>query len=415
MREEIREIRAIDCHSHHLGYTICENITLGDLLRKTYLNWAGVALEGKRSSKTEWVQLKDTLLNWCGATLEESEESRLEWIDRSKTKNTWRFLRQSFADLYGWDELSVENWEKFSNELNQKHKDPQWSRSILRDYCRYDRVLVDSYWKSGIDHDDPEVFAKVFRVDPFFLGYAPGKLDHDRSSALKNYGIQSDNLKDYLNQVGELIEKRVREGVVSIKNATAYDRHLYYQHITEAEASRVFETKDPTPEQEVAFQDFFFDWVCDLAAQLDVPIQCHTGMGSLTGTRAIEMEKVLRRHPNTKFSLMHGSFPWTSDMLALAAAFENVWADICWLPLLSTTVCERFLHELIEAVDPNKVIWGCDTWVSEDSYAARLAVNDVLEKVLSAKVSEGYFSKTTALEYANKVLHDNAMVLFFNK
>ena len=127
------------------------------------------------------------------------------------------------------------------------------------------------------------------------------------------------------------------------------------------------------------------------------------------------MEKLIRRHPDTKFSIMHGSFPWTSDLLALMTSFENVWSDICWLPLLSPTLTERFLHELIEVANNDRVIWGCDTWTSEDSYAARLGVNQVLEHVLSKKVKAGYFSAADAMDYIQGILNRNAKELFFSQ
>lgn len=386
--QEISLLRALDCHSHHLEDASFQQITLGNLLRRSYLNWSG-------------------------SVLRETEESRRQWLARVRTKNTWRLLERSLRTLYGWPEITPENWEECSRELEKFYEEnPEWQRTILKEYCRYDRVLLDAYWDSGSDLGHPELFASVFRLDPFFFGYAPGKNDHDGNNPLACYGIQADSLESYLRQTGELIEKKVRGGCVALKNAIAYDRSVQYDTVSREQASRVFETADPSPEEEKAFQDYFFDWACGLAADLQVPIQCHTGMGCLEETRAIRMAGIIRRHPSTKFSIMHGSFPWTSDLLALLTSFENVWSDICWLPLLSSTLSIQFLHQLIEAANCDRVIWGCDTWTSEDSLAARLGVNEVLAAVLREKTEAGYFSVSSAMEYAGRVLKENGRELF---
>jgi predicted TIM-barrel fold metal-dependent hydrolase len=124
------------------------------------------------------------------------------------------------------------------------------------------------------------------------------------------------------------------------------------------------------------------------------------------------MREVIKKNPDTKFVLFHASFPWTDDILALLHNCPNVYADICWLPLLSPTSAEHTLHQLIEVGTSDKISWGCDTWTSEESYGARLAVNSVLSNVLDAKVKSGYFTPADAIQMAENILRNNAKELY---
>ena len=60
-----------------------------------------------------------------------------------------------------------------------------------------------------------------------------------------------------------------------MKNAIAYDRTLEFRTVTKEDANKVFEKKNYSKEDVANFQDYLFNEVCRIAAELDVPIQCH--------------------------------------------------------------------------------------------------------------------------------------------
>jgi predicted TIM-barrel fold metal-dependent hydrolase len=99
-------------------------------------------------------------------------------------------------------------------------------------------------------------------------------------------------------------------------------------------------------------------------------------------------------------------------VLGLIHVYKNVYADLCWLPLICTTACEDFLKQLIEVGNMDKVMWGCDTWTSIESYGAVLAIRKVLSKVFSSYVDEGYLSLDLAKEHITHILSQNARKLF---
>ena len=91
---------------------------------------------------------------------------------------------------------------------------------------------------------------------------------------------------------------------------------------------------------------------------------------------------------------------------------RRVYADLCWLPLISTSAAKRFLREALEIGGSNRILWGCDTWTSEESYGAVLAFRRVVSEVLSEMCQEGYLSCEEACYTVGQIWRGNALKLF---
>lgn len=171
--------------------------------------------------------------------------------------------------------------------------------------------------------------------------------------------------------------------------------------------------KDTLSAEEVkAFQDYIFDQICKIAAEMELPIQCHIGLGEINKTNGMQMRDVIQNNKETKFVLFHGGYPWLEDIYGLTHYFRNVYPDLCWLPLISTSAAERMLEELMEISTADKICWGCDTWTSQESFGALLAFRHVLAKVLTKKIAEDYLSISSAKEFIDLVLYSNAKKLY---
>jgi hypothetical protein len=67
---------------------------------------------------------------------------------------------------------------------------------------------------------------------------------------------------------------------------------------------------------------------------------------------------------------------------------------------------------MIEVGTSDKILWGCDTWTSEESYGARIAMNNVLASVLSQKIEKKYFSIDDAGCIIKNILYNNPKNLY---
>jgi len=382
--------RTVSTHSHHLPDSAFRDFSLDILLKRSYVDW-------------------------CGVGFDATQAGRRTYLDKVRHKSYFIWLQKSIMALYGIDKpLSADTWEETSRRISAAHRDKAFHLRVLKENCRYARVILDTYWEPGDDNGHPELFSPAFRVDPLFYAYSLSAKDHDGNNPSAMYGLPPDNLDDFLLWVRQLVIKKKRQGCVAIKAALAYDRGLAFHVVPKAKAAKAFTpgADAVTKEDIVNFQDYLFHYICALSAEFSLPLQCHTGLGQLTQTGALALKESIEANPQTKFVLFHCSYPWTQDISALLHNYPNVYPDLCWLPILSPTAAVKTLHELLEVGTADKVCWGCDTWTSEESYGALLAFRRVLVKTLEEKVSDGYFSMADARQVIDNIMENNAMGLY---
>jgi predicted TIM-barrel fold metal-dependent hydrolase len=118
-----------------------------------------------------------------------------------------------------------------------------------------------------------------------------------------------------------------------------------------------------------------------------------------------------------KFILFHGGYPFGGELAAVAKGFKNVYIDMCWLYIISPSYSIRYLHEWLETVPASKIMaFGGDFRNVENVYGHLLFAKQIVTKVLTEKVRDGYFTEQEALKIAQLILHDNAVrILNLNK
>ena len=108
--------------------------------------------------------------------------------------------------MYGISEpITAQNWDQISDQIRKAHQNPDFYMDVLKNKCKYQKVIVDTYWNPGSDNGRPELFTPAFRLDLFFLGYKKGLRNHDGVSLEENFGELPDNLQDYVEWVRKWI------------------------------------------------------------------------------------------------------------------------------------------------------------------------------------------------------------------
>jgi hypothetical protein len=380
----------INTHSHHLQDLSFQDFNLESILRQCYVGWLGVPF---------------------GSTYEE----RKDYLDRVRYNSYFVWLQWSLQDLYKINEpLSPENWDMYSQKIAQAHKNQNKHMELLKEKCRYDKVILDTFWEPGSNNGHPDIFTPTFRINMFLFGYSKEARDHNGNNPYLAYGKHYIDIDEYISFVRECILSKKQSGCVALKNALAYDRELNFSDVSRERAQKALSCSESsrTEEDIKAFQDYVFFRICETAAELNMPIQCHTGLGRLKWTNAMAMEEVISKNPATKFVLFHCSYPWLDDINGLLHNYGNVYPDLCWLPLISTSAAVRMLHEMIEVGTSDKICWGCDTWTSEESYGALLALRFILAKVLKEKIEDGYLCLSDARYIVDNIMYNNAARLY---
>ena len=354
--------------------------------------------------------LRDSYVNWCGRSIPSSNnrEEMSSFLDAVRSRSYFVWLEKALMSLYDIDgPLNIDSWNTYDLAIRNAHKNSEWHLNILRNECRYESVFLDAFWSPGDDNGHPDLFKPSYRVNSIFYGYNRTASDHNGHNfqILQNQSVT--DIDSYMELVKQVLYEQKQAGSPVLKCALAYDRTLFFEPARRVKAQLEMQA-DPDEDAVYAFQAYVMDRLCEFAAELEMPLQIHTGLGLMTGSNALQLQPLIARHPETSFWLMHGSYPWLSDIAGLTHAYPNVWADLCWLPLISPTAAKRLLHELIDVCNADRVLWGCDTWTSEESYGARLAFIDVLSQVLSERIEAGMMQESTAMQYAQAIMHDNA-------
>ncbi len=387
-QQELWQIRTVDTHCHHLIPSYFEDISLHKLLQMTYVSWivpdAGDTPEGHR------------------------------FYFREMAANSYfRWWKQGIEALYGAGEpLTPESWDRYDARVREAYRQPGFDLAVLKDRCGCEAILLDDYMAPGSHHGAPELMRPIFRCDMFLCGHVQGSTDENHNHAYDYFECVPATLEEYEAQTEAAVRRAVENGAVGLKIAIAYERSLEFCPQSRALAQRAFGNAAATPEEKKAFGDHMMFCLAAIAAKLQVPVQIHTGLGGLSGSRAIGLRELIHANPETKFDLFHASYPWCADVLGLAHKYPNVYLDLCWLPLISTTRAQAFLKEALELVNAGRLLWGCDTWTSEESLGARYAIHHCILQVLNGMIGEGLLDHGTALEIARGILRDNAARLY---
>ncbi len=363
--------------------------------------------------------VNETYVAWVDPVPEDVEVPPQEWFERLRCNNAFYWLERGIRETHGTDlRLNRDDFPALSAVVEKAYHDPEFHLQSMR-RCGYEKVLLECYWNPGSDNGHPDLFAPMFRVNTFFYGYSKESRCHNGFNPLERFQMgEPGEIDEYCQKVFDVLQTAKSKGMVALKSAIPYDRGLNLYDCEKTLANAAFLRcmgGRAEPSDIESFQGYMLNRLCEMSVRLDLPFQMHTGLGKMINSNAMWLQPTIENHPETQFVLLHGSFPWCSDMLGLAHHYRNVYPDIAWMPVLSTAVAERFLDELLEVARADGICWGCDTWTSEESCGALAAAREVIARVLSKKVAAGRIGKDDALRITRMIFFENADRLYFKR
>lgn len=374
-------MRGINTHCHHLPDAQFSGVDLKFLYDHSYCDWMD-------SYPADASAVPDFLLRNCG-------NSYFYW------------LQTAIATLYGLP-VSGENLDKLNLAIADAYRDETHHLRILEQQCRYEKILLDNCAHPGWVESAGKLFVPVLRCNMFVVCNCKTRKDHNGNNpSMYLPGIYDQDFDGYLEAVKNyVLQHRI------FKFAIAYDEGNRIGNFDKARAAAAYGQEHPTPEAYRDFYGYMVYYICRLAGENGQVVQFHTGLGRMNDTSAIFLRPLIEALPDTRFDLFHGGYPWMDDMLGLLHNYPNVYADLCWLPLISTSAAKRFLREALEIGGAHRLLWGCDTWTSEESFGATLAFRRVVSEVLAQMHAEGYLSCDEACYIAGRIWRGNAAALY---
>ncbi len=386
--EAIRRVPVVNTHNHHLPDALHAGAGLRYILDNSYTGWTGKAPD-----------------------MADARAIR-RYIEENLCNTYYRWLFGALEELYGLA-VTVENFAEIDRRVRRAHENPARHLELLKGVCRFERIVNERQPDPGSDLGHPELFAPSFRCDSYFSGYAADKPDPNGFFARATFeNPEIGTIEDYLAEMKRAIARKKEAGCVALKVAIAYERPLDFDEVDVSAARRALNNPDAGAREVTAFGNLVMRGICEAAAECRLPLQIHTGMGQLNGTNPMRALSLICAHPDAKFHLLHGGFPWLDDTLALLHNMKNVWSDTVWIPYLSTHKAVDYIISALEVGGATRLTWGCDAWVSEDSLGALRAMEHVLARALSHMVDDGAFGIAYAQYLAGRTLRENARDLF---
>mgnify|MGYP000851713806 CR=1 FL=1 len=379
-------------HEHHLPDDwFDEGMTLDRAMARAYVQWTGFKPDG-------------------------TEASRRELLDNVRFNSYYVWFERGVQAIHNIPEpITLENWDSISRVVAKSYENPRFHIDILK-RCGYERIIQDAYWNPGDDMGHPEILIPAFRVDKFMHGHHKECVTLDEFDVWKRYRFSGGTLDDYVEMMKRTIRARHTEGkVAALKCADAYLRPIDFQPDDRPGALSAFgkHPNDITPEEKRLFGNYIFNRACDLAAELDVPFQIHTGLGDLRGSNPMLLEPTIARHPKTRFVLFHSGYPWLSQVGALSHNYGNVCPSLTWTATISTEAAVRALDEYIDVSSSiNRITWGGDSHVPEDSVGALLAWKHIVARVLTRRLNDGVVTPSDADRLAEKLMYGNVKTVY---
>jgi predicted TIM-barrel fold metal-dependent hydrolase len=341
-------------------------------------------------------------------------------FDDSRATGFYRYQLPAFRDLYGvdFDRITDEQAKALDAKIFDNYRDDRWVRQVVTERANIELMVNDPYW-GRLDfrtHYPFEVL--VFNVTTLLDGFHPSEFKQpsdDPYRFARAQGLKIDTLEDYLAVLDHLFQEARSKGAVCLKTTRAYERTLRFEDVPKERAARIFGRPrgELSPQDVKDFQDYIMWRLVGLSASYDLPFQIHTGHGRLQGSNPLLLLDLIEANPKTKFILFHGGYPWVGETGAIVLRHgRHVWIDSVWLPTISPTMARRALHEWLEVMPSDRILWGADCNHAEGIYGATVATRTVLAEVLAEKVDRGDLTEEHAARIGRQILRENALSLF---
>ena len=254
----------------------------------------------------------------------------------------------------------------------------------------------------------PIAVAPIYRIEPPIKTLLDQGLGYDEFVRRFDQGVRA-AIRD--------------EGYVGLKSIIAYRTGLAVDlaHRDEAAGRRALDQALAEPQRMAAskpFRDHVLLRALDLANELDVPVQIHTGFGDidilLRHCNPANLSEVLKdpTYREARVVLVH-CYPFVAEASYLAAALPNVWCDLSLGVPFAPAAADRIFATALELAPTTRLLAGSDAVSGpEQSWLGAKLAKEALARVLADLSSRGLLTEFEAHETATATLAGNARALY---
>ncbi|MFX1606027.1 MAG: amidohydrolase family protein [Promethearchaeota archaeon] len=354
------------------------------------------------------------------------------WWEKIRNTGYARCLEIVARDLYDVDGINTETYQELSEKIKRRNTKGLYDW-VLKKSSGID-ISINNALDYSVDNMDRAFFRPVRQFGDFLYV-------SDRH-ALEQLGRQ---VGGSIHTFGELVSalesefERLQEKIVGVKISLAYTRPIYFEKVSFSEADnafneifkrnkfRVFETPEiqkVVPEvidsnSHQIIQDYLIHKIIREAMKRNLPIQIHTGLQEgneniLSNSNPELLTNLFMEYKEARFDIFHGAWPYSDELGAIAKNFHNVYIDMCWMHIISPNRSQTALAQWLDEVPANKILgFGGDYLFVEGVYGHSVLARKNVADILALKVNDKVYSLDQAKRYAQWLLRENALQLYF--
>jgi predicted TIM-barrel fold metal-dependent hydrolase len=329
-----------------------------------------------------------------------------------------RALRIGFAEFFGMDDITRENWRDLVAAVNANRK-PGVYRRVLRERCNIAWSVVCASHLP--DHDDPLLKGNIaspanLARNPAELARMEIELEHPSLGLSELIGKcagqpkpRMRNLAAFEEVAERWMELQKAKGAIEFKVGTTA-----YEAGERAKAAMAFEAVlrgEPVPRDEGEHLDAYLrDFVAKQCARLDLPLAVHTGVwGDFRGNSVNNIIRLVMENPATRFDIYHMSIPHVRESLLVAKNFPNAFMNLCWSHIVAPEMVTQSMIEGFDLVPTNKTFaFGADYSLAiEKVYGHLWIARENVSRALAHQVEAGRIDEGEARAILKAWFHDN--------
>ncbi|MBI4558078.1 MAG: amidohydrolase family protein [Candidatus Hydrogenedentes bacterium] len=327
-------------------------------------------------------------------------------------------IRETVRMLYGEDDLREDNYRSISDRLAAMIK-PGYYYPILRDvanieYCQVNNLQTTIFMETQY----PDLLCQ----DLSFVALSTG-LNIEAVSKLANRDVKS--LKDW-HEVLDWCFATYGPRAIAVKNQSAYGRRIDYEKVSADDAVPLFEKYLANPknlpmDELKAIQDHLFHYCVEKATEFHLPVKLHTGYYAGSGgmplhrvrNNAGDMCELLKAHPKTPFVIMHITYPYQDEAIAIAKHYPNAYVDLCWAWIINPLASVRFVKEFLMAAPANKLLTFGGDYIPVEMVPGHAQIaRKGLAQAISELVEEHWIDGAHVPALVARLMRGNAHELF---
>jgi uncharacterized protein len=322
----------------------------------------------------------------------------------------------SIQRLFDEEDVNADSVERITAKLRAQVQKGYYAH-VLRDFAGVESCQVNS-------------LDRIFRVTEY-----PNLLFQDLSTCALSSELELDTLRretglpvNTLHECYQAIDwyfESYGQQAIATKNQSAYSRRLNYMNVSAEDAAPIFKRlasgHELTSAEYKAVHDHLWRYCVSKATAYHLPVKLHTGYFAGTGRMPLDQVSwnlkdlcpILQDFPTTRFVLMHITYPYQDELIALAKQYANVYVDLCWAWIVNPAVTTRFVKEFLMAVPANKIFtFGGDYTAVENVVGHAAIARHGLTQALSELVDEEWLTESEALTLVEPLMRGNAMDVF---